>query len=68
MEDLFPSEERFHSRTRDLFAHRIYRPALGLAGRLAAPLRRLQHGNLHLYVLYIVLALVALALWKLGRP
>ena len=35
--------------------------------RLFGPLRRLQHGNLHLYVcLYIVVALLVLAVWKLG--
>jgi hydrogenase-4 component B len=62
----FPKEAEFHSETRDLFGERVYRPGIGLAMRLFAPFRRLQHGNLHLYVLYIVVALLALAVWKLG--
>jgi hydrogenase-4 component B len=62
----FPAGGELSSETHDLFTHGVYRPTAGLAARIAAPLRRLQHGNLHLYVLYIVAALVALAFWKLG--
>ncbi len=62
----FPAGTRFDSETHDLFASRFYRPVMAIAGRIASPLRRLQHGRLHLYVLYILLALLALAAWKLG--
>jgi hypothetical protein len=42
------------------------RPGFAAVGRIAAHLRRLQHGRLRWYVLYIALALVALLIWKLG--
>ena len=61
----FPSGAAFSSETHDLFEQNVYRPTVGLAARLLSPLRRMQHGNLHLYVLYIVVALLALAVWKL---
>jgi hypothetical protein len=64
--ELHPAAARFSSETHDLFTQRLYRPAVAVVARLFAPLRRLQHGRLHLYVLYIVLALLALAIWKLG--
>jgi formate hydrogenlyase subunit 3/multisubunit Na+/H+ antiporter MnhD subunit len=62
---LFPTEEGLATETHDLVAHRVVRPVLSRAARLLVPLRRLQHGNLHLYVLYIVLALVVLSVWAM---
>ena len=37
-----------------------------LTDRAAGRLRWLQHGRLHLYVLYIAVTLLVLLVWKLG--
>ena len=41
-----------------------FRPLFRLAERLIAPLRKLQHGNLNGYLLYIAVTLIALLVWK----
>ena len=57
----------FHSETPDVFTERCFRPVFaGIAWLMAHP-RRLQHGRVQLYVLYVVLTLVALLVWYLGR-
>jgi hypothetical protein len=65
-EDLFPEDGRFDTHHVDAIEHRLVRPGFAAMGRIAAYLRRLQHGRLRWYVLYITLALVALLVWKLG--
>jgi hydrogenase-4 component B len=65
-EDLFPEDSRFDTHHVDAIDHRLVRPGFAAVGRIAAYLRRLQHGRLRWYVLYIALALVALLVWKLG--
>jgi len=56
----------FHSETPDMFTERCFRPVFaGIAWLMAHP-RRLQHGRVQLYVLYVALTLVALLIWYLG--
>jgi NADH:ubiquinone oxidoreductase subunit 5 (subunit L)/multisubunit Na+/H+ antiporter MnhA subunit len=56
----------FHSETPDVFTERCYRPVFGGIAWLMAHPRRLQHGRVQLYVLYVALTLVALLIWYLG--
>ena len=63
--ELFPTSSSFASETPDLFSKYVYRPLFSLVDNLLSRFRWLQHGRLNLYVLYIVLALLALLGWKL---
>jgi hydrogenase-4 component B len=50
----------YRSEVHPWFERRLYTPAVSLFRRTAFGVRRLQAGSLHLYLLYMVLALVAL--------
>jgi NADH:ubiquinone oxidoreductase subunit 5 (subunit L)/multisubunit Na+/H+ antiporter MnhA subunit len=65
-EGLFPRHASFSSETPDLCATRIYAPVFTAIDRGLSRLRWLQHGEVHLYILYIALTLLALLVWKLG--
>jgi hypothetical protein len=62
----FPARASFASATPDLGREALYRPVFGGVGRALASLRRLQHGEVQLYVLYVALTLIALLVWKIG--
>ena len=59
----FPSAASFHSHVPDTVLDRGLIPGFALAGRTFARLRPIQRGNTHLYLLYILGALLALLLW-----
>jgi NADH:ubiquinone oxidoreductase subunit 5 (subunit L)/multisubunit Na+/H+ antiporter MnhA subunit len=63
---LFPTAATFGTETPDVCTESLYRPAFGAFGRAAARLRWLQHGRIHIYILYIALTLVFLLVWYLG--
>jgi formate hydrogenlyase subunit 3/multisubunit Na+/H+ antiporter MnhD subunit len=63
---LFPKEASLETHTPDVFRDGLFRPAFLGAAWLMRRLRWLQHGRLQLYVLYIVLTLLVLLVWKLG--
>jgi formate hydrogenlyase subunit 3/multisubunit Na+/H+ antiporter MnhD subunit len=63
---LFPQEAAIHTQTPDLPRERLYRPVFDGIAWVFSRLRWLQHGNVHLYVLYIGLTLVVLLLWYVG--
>lgn len=64
---LFPHESTFHAESADALQEGLVEPRLKrLAERLMA-FRRLQHGLLPLYLLYILVALVAAFAWMLLR-
>jgi NADH:ubiquinone oxidoreductase subunit 5 (subunit L)/multisubunit Na+/H+ antiporter MnhA subunit len=65
-EGLFPSRASLSTETPDVCAREFYGPVFNAIGRGLSALRWLQHGQVHLYVLYIALTLVALLVWKLG--
>ncbi|MFH1069358.1 MAG: proton-conducting transporter membrane subunit [Candidatus Glassbacteria bacterium] len=50
----------------DLFRNYLYDPLFRGISRVAGQFQRLQHGNIHLYVLYIAATLFVLLIWKLG--
>jgi len=66
LRDLFPTESALHTKTPDVFHEELYRPLFGRLKETLLHGRRLQHGRLQLYVLYIVATLVALLVWSRG--
>ena len=58
--DHFPAATRFDSHVPETMLEQIYLPFLQWANKKLAPLRQLQHGHLHIYILYTLLTLVAL--------
>ncbi|MBE0602242.1 MAG: hypothetical protein IH611_01255 [Deltaproteobacteria bacterium] len=62
---LLPSESEFATRTPDMFKENLWRPAFAGIGSLLSRVRPLQHGRIQIYVLYVVLTLLALLLWRL---
>ncbi|MBI4845010.1 MAG: hypothetical protein HY810_00800 [Candidatus Omnitrophica bacterium] len=63
--EYFPDVSFFKTETADLFSETVFRPALKFIHRLAERLTGVQHGQLHLYILYILFTLIALFIWKL---
>jgi len=62
----FPREAALESETPDACREKIFRPAFRGIDWVLAHLRWLQHGGVHLYVLYIALTLLILLVWRLG--
>ena len=65
--DPLPSEAHFSTHTPGLVMERFYRPLFLGVARAAGWMRRIQHGETHTYVLYLVLALLAALLWGAAR-
>jgi NADH:ubiquinone oxidoreductase subunit 5 (subunit L)/multisubunit Na+/H+ antiporter MnhA subunit len=63
---LFPAQTAFASETPDVANERVYRPVFAALENLLARLQWMQHGRLNFYILAIVLALIALLVWKMG--
>lgn len=63
---IFPEKTTFKTKVEDPVMDRIVIPAYARTGRLFGKFSVIQHGNTHLYVLYIVLALLVALVWGLG--
>ena len=63
--EYFPGEASFSTETRAVFYNHLYTPVGTQIKRLAFRYTWLQHGRLQFYILYIVVALIALLVWKL---
>lgn len=63
---LFAKETSFASETPDMCAERCWGPLFRGVDWCLSGLRFLQHGHLHVYILYIAIALLVLLVWKLG--
>jgi hydrogenase-4 component B len=59
----FPAPAAFRSQLPDAVLDRAILPLFDLVGRSLERLRPIQHGSVHLYLLYILVTLVALLLW-----
>jgi len=65
----FPKDATFETHTPDTARERLFAPLFLAIDRCAAPIRRMQHGRVHAYLLYIAIVLVLLLIWKAGgRP
>jgi hydrogenase-4 component B len=64
-EGLFPKSGSVESHTPDIFQELLFRPIFTGVQKILDAFRWLQHGNVHLYVLYILITLLALMFWKL---
>jgi hydrogenase-4 component B len=65
-EGLLPTGSQFSTRTPDMFRETVWQPMFAYVGGALSRFRSLQHGQLQLYVLYLVLTLIALLIWKLN--
>lgn len=59
----FDTKSQFHSNTLDIFMHYIYERLFGFIAWALRKLDWMQHGHLHLYLLYIAGTLVLLLVW-----
>ncbi len=60
----FPKNASFRSHVPEALLEGVYLPLFNSANSRLSLLRRLQHGKLHLYILYIVVTLIALLVWS----
>lgn len=65
IKDYFPQQTSFATETPDTFYQKVYRPFFESVYRLALKLRWFQHGRLQPYILYILVSLLILIMWKL---
>ena len=65
-EGLFPRAASFATETLDVCRERLFRPVFAGFAVALGRLQVLQHGRVQSYVLYVVLALLALLVWKMG--
>ncbi|HTS17583.1 MAG TPA: proton-conducting transporter membrane subunit [Verrucomicrobiae bacterium] len=61
---LFPGEARFRSEVPDIVLDGAMRPGFRFGARITSSFRFLQAGSVHAYLLYIVLFLILLLLWR----
>jgi hydrogenase-4 component B len=61
----FPKAAAFRTKTVDTSQEAVYRPIFETVRRVLSQLHVLQQGRIQLYVLYIVLTLIVLFIWKL---
>ncbi len=66
VEGFFPAQADFHSETPDAAREKLFTPIFVLVNRLISPFRKVQHGNLNGYLLYIAITLIVLLVWKTG--
>ena len=59
----FPQRTTFETHTPDAAREYLF---ARLIDRALSPIRRMQHGRIHEYLLYIALVLVLLLIWKAG--
>ncbi len=64
---LFPRRAAIASETPDLSKELIYRPAFSAVEWVLVRLRWLQHGRMHIYILYLAVTIVALLIWYLTQ-
>jgi hydrogenase-4 component B len=64
-EGIFPKSAALETHTPDVFQELLFRPIFAGVQKALDAFRWLQHGNVHLYVLYILITLLTLMFWKL---
>jgi formate hydrogenlyase subunit 3/multisubunit Na+/H+ antiporter MnhD subunit len=66
LSSVFPSSATFSSHANDVARHGFFEPVFRAISRTLMRTRIIQHGNIHLYILYIAIALLALLAWAFG--
>lgn len=61
---IFPTAAAFQSHVPDTVLDLALRPSVALIARFLGSLRTLQHGNVHVYLLYLLATVIALLLWR----
>ncbi len=64
--DFFPEGGSYEEHPADIFREGMFAPIFRFIQKISFAFRWLQNGNVHLYILYIALTLLALLVWKLG--
>jgi hydrogenase-4 component B len=59
----FPTAASYASHSGDPFLRLVFAPAFRSVDRFVSRMRIIQHGHVHLYVLYVAVTLVALLIW-----
>jgi formate hydrogenlyase subunit 3/multisubunit Na+/H+ antiporter MnhD subunit len=62
----FPRISTFKTETPDAAREKLFAPLFRAIDRGVAPVRRMQHGRVHGYLLYIAIVLILLLIWKAG--
>ena len=62
----FPQGATFKTETPDTARERLFVPLFRAIDRGVAPIRQMQHGRVHGYLLYIAIVLILLLIWKAG--
>ena len=62
----FPKHASYASHIPGVVNIYFFKPLFGLLKRSTGPVKMLQNGRIHLYVLYIFITLVVLMIWKVG--
>ena len=65
-DELFPARTGYETHTPDSFLEKLFQPAFLFVQNLLSRIKIIQHGNLHLYVLYILISLFVLLIIGLG--
>ena len=63
----FPAAAAQSTEAPDLFHARLFRPGMDLIASGLGRFRWIQHGRMHLYVLYVAVAVVAVLVWSLRK-
>jgi formate hydrogenlyase subunit 3/multisubunit Na+/H+ antiporter MnhD subunit len=63
---LLPGGSQFETQTPDLFNENMWQPVFVNIRSVLGRFRTIQHGRIQLYVMYLVLTLLALLVWKLS--
>ena len=67
IKDVFPAGASLATHTPDVFREGIFSPLFGAIVKALGRLKAIQHGRVHLYVLYVVITILVLLVWKLSR-
>jgi NADH:ubiquinone oxidoreductase subunit 5 (subunit L)/multisubunit Na+/H+ antiporter MnhA subunit len=68
VEGFFPRRAALAESAPDVFSERFFKPLAAWVVRRTDAVRAMQSGRLHLYILYILLTLVGLLVWRMRLP
>jgi hypothetical protein len=63
----FPKTASFSTEVKDWAKEGLFTPLFSVVAKCLLPFRALQHGRVHIYVIYVALTLVGLLIWTSGK-